>query len=209
MAPFCQENQLLSVSKPSECPKGAHHLTMRHSNFTHCRPFSTGSRQHTNTHARTPKNHTDTLSIKIDMKVKISARRERLTLNVVNAIHHLKIQQRNKQLFLTGTKRLNYIPRAFMFLQNTKISATSTVTYQERESRAHYSSWNYTIYRHTCQKMSDQNSLNCIFQLIFNQCWTVSQRLTEWPLSTTDRVSFLRLSVFLPRLTHTHTHANR
>lgn len=45
VAQFCQKNQLLSVSKPSEWPRGAHHLTERHWRFTHCRPLSASGRK--------------------------------------------------------------------------------------------------------------------------------------------------------------------
>lgn len=110
MAPFCQENQLLSVSKPSECPKGAHHLTMRHCNFTHCRPFSTGSCRRRNTHSHTPKSHTNLNSI----KTHISAWRKRCAVN------------------------LSFRRGKFLRRKHKNISYTSPVIYKEKEDELYF-----------------------------------------------------------------------
>ena len=64
----------------------------------------------------------------------------------------------------------------------------------------------------TCQFQKLRRSPNCIFQLKFNERQTVSQRASEWPLSTSDRtssVSSYRHRSHTLSHTHTHTTANR
>lgn len=187
MAQFCQENQLLSVSKPSECPRGAHHLTTR---LQLHRPFSTiGHADIKRAHTRTKKEKTHTHR---NTKWKHTKNKPFSALMWLISRKHTTT---NTYIFVPVTWARDNV--RFYIEDGKNISESMRRGTQDICHKGKIYLYIEALFK-TRQSRKLRCSLNCIFQLIFNQCQTVNQQLTEWPLNTTDRVSLRLLSVFLP-----------